>query len=47
VRGSELGWRERGPLIALLVLVIAVGLVPRSVGDLADRTAAALTELRR
>lgn len=46
-RGWDLGWRERGLVIALIALVMLVGVVPRSVGDLADRTGTALTELRR
>jgi NADH-quinone oxidoreductase subunit M len=45
--GSDLGWRERGLVIALIALVFAVGVAPRSVGDLADRASAPLTELRR
>jgi NADH-quinone oxidoreductase subunit M len=46
-RGWDLGWRERGLVIVLIALVVLVGVVPRSVGDLADRTGPALTELRR
>ena len=46
-RGWDLGWRERGLVIALIALAFVIGVVPRSVGDLADRTAPALTELRR
>jgi NADH-quinone oxidoreductase subunit M len=46
-RGSDLTWRERALVIALLALVIAVGVAPRSVGDLADRSGAALTGLER
>jgi hypothetical protein len=34
-------------LIALVALAIVIGVVPRSVGDLADRSGSALTELRR
>ncbi len=45
--GTDLGWRERSLVVALLALVIAVGVAPRAIGDLADRTSAALTELRR
>jgi NADH-quinone oxidoreductase subunit M len=47
VTGTDLGWRERSLVIALLGIVIAVGVAPRAVGDLADRTSAVLTELRR
>jgi NADH-quinone oxidoreductase subunit M len=46
-RAWDLGWRERGPVVALLALVIVVGIVPRAIGDLADRTASPVTELRR
>ena len=46
-RGHDVGWRERGLIVALVALALVVGVVPRSVSDLADRTAAALTELRR
>jgi NADH-quinone oxidoreductase subunit M len=46
-RRWDLGWRERGLVIALIALAVAVGVVPRSVGDLADRTGSALTEPRR
>ena len=35
--GSDLRWRERALLIPLLVLVIAFGVAPRIIGDLADR----------
>jgi len=42
-RGIDLGWRERGLVIALLVLVVALGVAPRVVGDLADRGAATIT----
>jgi NADH-quinone oxidoreductase subunit M len=46
-RGSDLSWRERAVVIPLLALVIAVGVAPWSVGDLADRSGAALSELGR
>ena len=46
-RGWDLGWRERGLVIALIALAVAVGVVPRSVGDLADRTGSTPTEPRR
>ena len=46
-RGWDLAWRERALVIALIALAVVVGVVPRSVGDLADRTGPALTELRR
>jgi NADH-quinone oxidoreductase subunit M len=46
-RGWDLRWRERGLVIVLLALVVLVGLVPRAIGDLADRTGPALTQLRR
>jgi NADH-quinone oxidoreductase subunit M len=46
-RGADLTWRERAVVIPLLALVIAVGVAPRIVGDLADRAVAALSELGR
>ncbi|HEX6060694.1 MAG TPA: NADH-quinone oxidoreductase subunit M [Candidatus Limnocylindria bacterium] len=45
--GRDLGWRERGLVIVLIAIAIVVGVVPRSVADLADRAGPALTELRR
>jgi NADH-quinone oxidoreductase subunit M len=47
VHGFDLGWRERGLVIALFALAVLVGVVPRSIGDLADRTGQALIELRQ
>jgi len=38
-RATDIGWRERALVIPLLVLVIAVGVAPRVVGDLAERPA--------
>ena len=34
-RGSDLSWRERALVIPLLVLVIAIGVAPRVIGELA------------
>src|SRR5207237_10369383 len=39
----DVGWRERGLVVALLVLVVAVGVAPRIIGDLSDRGAATIT----
>jgi len=47
MRGFDLSWRERGLFIALIALAVVIGVVPRSVGDLADRTRPALSELRQ
>ena len=33
--GDDLGWRERAPVLVLLTLVVALGVAPRAVGDLA------------
>jgi len=41
--GPDLAWRERGLVVALLVLVVVLGVVPRAIGDLADRGAATIT----
>jgi NADH-quinone oxidoreductase subunit M len=40
---TDLGSRERSLVVALLVLVIALGVAPRVIGDLADRGAATIT----
>ena len=42
---ADVGWRERGLVVALLVLVVAVGVAPRAIGDLADRGAATITRI--
>ncbi len=44
-RGTDrdVGWRERGLVVALLVIVVALGVAPRVIGDLADRAAATIT----
>lgn len=42
--GADLGWRERAVLIPLLVLVVALGVAPRVIGDLAGRDAPAVIE---
>jgi NADH-quinone oxidoreductase subunit M len=47
VGGLDLGWRERGLVVALIALAVVIGVVPRSVGDLAGRTGPALSELRQ
>jgi len=41
----DIGWRERGVVIALLVLVVALGVAPRAIGDLADRGATIATRV--
>ena len=46
-RGSDLSWRERALVVPLLVLVVALGVAPRVIGDLADRSVPALTEPAR
>ena len=46
-RGADVSWRERAVILPLLVLVVAIGVVPRAVGDLADRRIPALTERAR
>jgi len=46
-RGWDLSWRDRALVIPLLVLVVAIGVAPRVIGDLADRSAPALSEPAR
>lgn len=46
-RGSDLGWRERALIIPVLVLVIALGVAPRAITDLADRNAPSLMSPNR
>ena len=46
-RSVDLGWPERAVVIPLLVLVVAFGVVPRVIGDLADRNAPAFVEPMR
>jgi NADH-quinone oxidoreductase subunit M len=46
-RGSDLGWRERAVIVPLLVLIVAIGVAPRAVGDLADRRVPAVAERAR
>ena len=46
-RPADLGWPERAVVIPLLVLVVAFGVVPRVIGDLADRNAPAFVEPTR
>ena len=43
-RPGDVGWRERAVVIPLLVLVVAFGVVPRVIGDLADRNVPGSTE---
>ena len=43
----DLGWPERAVVIPLLVLVVAFGVVPRVIGDLADRSAPVFVEPTR
>ena len=40
---ADVGWRERGLVVALLVLVVALGITPRVIGDLADHGATTST----
>ena len=46
-RGWDLSWRERALIIPLLVLVVAIGVAPRVIGDLAARGAPAVMEPAR
>jgi len=46
-RSADLGWPERAVVIPLLVLVVAFGVVPRVIGDLADRSAPVVVEPMR
>ncbi len=46
-RASDLSWRERALVIPLVVLIVALGVAPRVIGDLADRGVPALTEPAR
>ena len=46
-RGADLSWRERALVIPLLVLIVTLGVAPRVIGDLADRSGPALTEPAR
>ncbi|HEV2010889.1 MAG TPA: NADH-quinone oxidoreductase subunit M [Candidatus Limnocylindria bacterium] len=36
--GTDIGWRERALVVPLLVLVVVLGVAPRLVGDLAERS---------
>jgi NADH-quinone oxidoreductase subunit M len=45
--GADLSWRERALIMPLLVLIVAVGVAPRVISDLADRDVPALTERAR
>ena len=45
--GADLSWRERAVVMPLLVLILAVGLAPRIITDLADREVPVLTERAR
>jgi len=45
--GADLTWRERALVMPLLVLIVAVGVAPRIITDLADRDVPALTERAR
>jgi len=46
-RPADLGWPERAVVIPLLVLVVAFGVAPRVISDLADRNAPVSAELTR
>ena len=46
-RSADLGWPERAVVIPLLVLVVAFGVVPRVIIDLADRNAPVFGEPTR
>jgi NADH-quinone oxidoreductase subunit M len=36
VRHADIGWRDRALVIPLLALVVAIGVAPRAIGDLAE-----------
>jgi NADH-quinone oxidoreductase subunit M len=40
---ADVSWRERGLVVALLVIVVALGVAPRVIGDLGDRGTATIT----
>jgi NADH-quinone oxidoreductase subunit M len=46
-RGDDLGWRERAILIPLIVLILAVGLVPRALTDMVRAAPDAFAEVHR
>jgi NADH-quinone oxidoreductase subunit M len=46
-RGSDLSWRERAFVIPLVVLVVAIGVAPLPISDLADRTATVVVQRSR
>lgn len=44
--GTDIGWRERGPALALLGLALVLSVAPKVVTDLADRPAAVTRSMR-